>query len=161
MVMGGTYATDEIRMTQKCSAAAKAVVLVNPGDTATIASQPANSGHALVVAGEHVVIDGLGVASPGTPYGEYDAEVSGSYNALLNVEFRPPVIPSFKFGVVISGQHNFVYLSYLHDYGSPDATQNPDGNGGFVLTLLGWGSVGNVVWSNHLTRGGRDESLSK
>ena len=125
MVMGGTYATDEIRMTQKCSAAAKAVVLVNPGDTATIVSQPANSGHALVVAGEHVVIDGLGVASTGTPIGEYDAEISGSHNALLNVEFRPPVIPSFKFGVVISGQSNLVYRSYLHDYGSPDATQNP------------------------------------
>ncbi len=161
MVMGGTYATDEIRMTQKCTSAAKAVILVNPGDTATIASQPANSGHALVVAGEHVVIDGLGVASLGTPIGEYDAEISGSHNALLNVEFRPPVIPSFKFGVVISGQGNLVYRSYLHDYGSPDATQNPDGNGGFLLALLGWGSTGNVVWSNHLTRGGHDESLCK
>ena len=161
MVMGGTYATDEIRMTQKCTPAAKAVVLVNPGDMATIASQPANSGHALVVAGEHVVIDGLGVASGGTPIGEYDAEIGGSHNALLNVEFRPPVIPSFKFGVVVSGQSNLVYRSYLHDYGSPDATQNPDGNGGFVLALLGWGSTGNVVWSNHLTRGGHDESLCK
>jgi tetratricopeptide (TPR) repeat protein len=161
VVMGGNYATDEIRMTQKCSAAAKAVVLVNPGDTATLTSQPANSGHAVVLAGDYLVIDGLGVASGGTPYGEYDAEIGGSHNALLNVEFRPPAIPSFKFGVAIYGQHNLIYRSYLHDYGSPDATQNPDGGGGFLLALLGWGATGNAIWSNHLTRGGHDESLCK
>jgi tetratricopeptide (TPR) repeat protein len=158
-VMGGNYANDEIRMAQKCSAGAKAVVLVNPGDTATIVSQPANSGHALVLAGDYLVIDGLGVASPGTPYGEYDVQVGGSHNALLNVEIRPPVIPSFKFGVVIEGQNNLVYRSYLHDYGSPDATQNPDGGGGFVLAVLG--GTENTIWSNHLTRGGHDESLCK
>jgi tetratricopeptide (TPR) repeat protein len=159
IVMGGNYASDEIRMTQKCSAAAKAVVLVNPGDTATLTSQPANSGHALLLTGDYLMIDGLGVASPGTPVGEYDAEIGGSHNALLNVEFRPPVIPSFKFGVVIHGTHNLVYRSYLHDYGSPDATQNPDGGGGFVLALLS--TAENVIWSNHLTRGGHDVSLCK
>ena len=158
-VMGGSYANDEIRMAQKCSAAAKAVLLVNPGDAATIVSQPPNSGHALVLAGDYLVIDGLGVDSPGTPYGEYDVEVSGSHNALLNMEVRPPVIPSFKFGVAIGGQHNLVYRSYLHDYGSPDATQNPDGGGGFVLAVLG--GTENIIWSNHLTRGGHDESLCK
>ena len=161
MVMGGSYAADEMRMAQKCSAAAKAVVLVNPGEQATIVSQPANSGHALVLAGEYVVVDGLGVNSPGTPAGEYDAEIDGSHNALLNVEFRPPVVPSFKFGVVITGRSNLVYRSYLHDYGSPDGGQNPDGGGGFVLALLGYGATENVVWSNHLTRGGHDESLCK
>jgi tetratricopeptide (TPR) repeat protein len=159
LVMGGNYATEEIRMAQRCSPAAKAVVLVNPGDTATIVSQPPSSGHALALAGDYLVIDGLGVASGGTPYGEYDAEISGSHNALLNVEVRPPVIPSFKFGVVVSGQHNLVYRSYLHDYGSPDAAQNPDGGGGFVLAVLG--GAENTIWSNHLTRGGHDESLCK
>jgi tetratricopeptide (TPR) repeat protein len=159
IVMGGNFPADEIRMTQKCSAAAKAVVLVNPGETATIASQPANSGHALVLAGDYLVVDGLGVNSPGTPYGEYDAEIAGSHNALLNVGFRPPAIPSFKFGVVILGRSNLIYRSYLHDYGSPDATQNPDGGGGFVLAVLG--AAENVIWSNHLTRGGHDESLCK
>ncbi len=161
MVMGGSYATDEVRMAQKCSAAAKAVVLVNPGDAATLASQPANSPHAVAMAGDYLVIDGLTVASPGTPYGEYDAQIDGSHNALFNVEFHPPVIPSFKFGVVITGASNLVYRSYLHDYGSPDATQNPDGGGGFVLALLGYGATGNAIWSNHLTRGGHDESLCK
>ncbi|MCX6628814.1 MAG: tetratricopeptide repeat protein, partial [Candidatus Solibacter sp.] len=159
MVMNGNYAADEIRMTQKCTAAAKAVVLVNPGDSATITSQPANSGHAVVLAGDYLVIDGLRVASGGTPAGEYDAEIGGSHNALLNVEFRPPVIPSLKFGVAILGRNNLVYRSYLHDYGSPDATQNPDGGGGFVLALLG--ATENVIWSHHLTRGGHDESLCK
>jgi tetratricopeptide (TPR) repeat protein len=159
VVMGGDYPADEIRMTQKCSAAAKAVVLVNPGETATITSQPANSGHALAISGEYLVIDGLGVKSPGTPYGEYDAEITGSHNALLNVEIRPPVVPSFKFGLAISGWSNLVYRCYLHDYGSPDGTQNPDGGGGFVLSVLG--AAGNLIWSNHLTRGGHDESLCK
>src|SRR5206468_11648367 len=91
MVMGGSYANDEVRMNQNCTQEAKAVVLVNPGDTATLVSQPANSGHALAIYGQHLVIDGLTVSSPGTPYGEYDAEIGGSRNALLNVEFHPPV----------------------------------------------------------------------
>ncbi len=59
------------------------------------------------------------------------------------------------------GSHNLVYRCYLHDYGSPDATQNPNGDGGFVLALLWAGSTENIVWSNHLTRGGHDESLCK
>lgn len=161
IVMAGSYPADQIRMEQKCSAAAKAVLLVNPGDTATLTSQPPRSGHALVLAGNYLVIDGLGLASPGTPYGEYDAEINGSHNALLNVDFHPPVVPSFKFGVVVQGTRNLVYRSYLHDYGSPDAAQNPSGNGGFVLALLGWGATENTIWSNHLTRGGHDESLCK
>jgi len=159
IVMGGTYNNEEIGLAQVCAADSKAVVLVNPGDTATIVSQPANSGHVLGVSGQHVVIDGLTVASPGTPPGEYDAQVGGRCNALLNVEFHPKVIPSFKFGVLVTGERNLVYRSYLHDYGSPDALQNPNGNGGFVLSLLG--VSGSVVWSNHLTRGGHDQSLCK
>jgi hypothetical protein len=54
-----------------------------------------------------------------------------------------------------------LYRSYLHDYGSPDPTQNPNGNGGFLLTLLNGDAVENILWSNHLTRGGHDESLCK
>ncbi|MEO8595742.1 MAG: tetratricopeptide repeat protein [Candidatus Solibacter sp.] len=159
IVMGGSYPSDEVRMNQHCSADAKAVMLVNPGETATLTSQPANSGHAVFLTGEHLVVDGLTVASPGTPYGEYDADISGSRNALLNVEFHPPVIPAFKFGVALHGNHHLVYRSYLHDYGSPDAGQNPGGNGGFVLTLLD--AADSAIWSNHLTRGGHDQSLCK
>lgn len=161
IVMGGSYATDEIRMSQKCTADAKAVVLVNPGESASITSQPPNSAHAVALWGEYLVIDGLKVASTGTSYGEYDAEISGTHIALLNVEFRPPVIPMFKFGVSVTGPYNLIYHSYLHDYGSPDPGQNPNGDGGFVLSLLGGNAVGNAVWSNHLTRGGHDQSLCK
>ena len=35
------------------------MVLVNPGDTATLISQPAGSAHAVALAGRHIVIDGL------------------------------------------------------------------------------------------------------
>ena len=136
-------------------------MLVNPGDTATITSQPANSGHALRAGGGLPGNRRAGGGLRRHTLGEYDAEIAGSHNALLNVDFRPPVIPSFKFGVTISGTGNLVYRSYLHDYGSPDATQNPDGGGGFLLALLGWGATENVIWSNHLTRGGHDESLCK
>ncbi len=107
------------------------------------------------------MIDGLHIASTGVAEGEYDIEIRGSYNALIDVEAHPPVIPSFKFGVMIGGSHNLVYRCYLHDYGSPDPSQNPDGNGGFLATLLGGGATGNILWSNHLTRGGHDESLCK
>jgi hypothetical protein len=161
IVMGGTYANDAIQMGRVCTAEAKAVVLVNPGQTATLTSQPAGMEHAVTLSGQHAVIDGLHVASPGTAEGEYDVVVGGSYNALLNVECNPPVVPSFKFGVILYGSHNLLYRSYLHDYGSPDPTQNPDGNGGFLLTLLNGGAVENILWSNHLTRGGHDESLCK
>uniref|UniRef100_Q02B52 Tetratricopeptide TPR_2 repeat protein n=1 Tax=Solibacter usitatus (strain Ellin6076) TaxID=234267 RepID=Q02B52_SOLUE len=161
IVMGGTYTSDEIRMGQACTAEAKAVVLVNPGETATLISQPNGSPHAVTLGGRHVVIDGLHVASSGVAEGEYDVEIQGHYNALLNVEAHPPVIPSFKFGVTVGGSHNLFYRCYLHDYGSPDPTQNPNGGGGFLLTLLGGGATENVIWSNHLTRGGHDESICK
>ncbi len=87
--------------------------------------------------------------------------IGGSHNALLNVELHPPVVPTFHFGTVIYGQYNLLYRSYLHDYGSPDATQNPNGGDGFVLTLMERGSRFNVIWSNHLTRGGHDSSMCK
>src|SRR5205823_12936461 len=57
--------------------------------------------------------------------------------------------------------HNLLYRSYLHDYGSPDERQNPGGNGGFPLAVLGGGATHNAIWSNHLTRGGHDTSLCK
>jgi tetratricopeptide (TPR) repeat protein len=161
IVMGGSYANDQIQMGQSCTADAKAVVLVNPGEAATLISQPAGSMHVVTLAGQHGVIDGLQLASAGGVEGEYDLEIRGGYNALLNVEAHAPVVPSFKFGVVVYAGHNLIYHCYLHDYGSPDPTQNPNGDGGFVLALLWGGAAENVIWSNHLTRGGHDESLCK
>ena len=57
------------------------------------------------------------------------------------------------------GHDNLLYRSYLHDSFSPDAVQNPGGNGGFVLTVQGSNAVNNIIWSNHFTRGGHDVSL--
>jgi hypothetical protein len=71
------------------------------------------------------------------------------------------VVPSFCNGVGLYGDHNLIYHSSLHDYGSPDANQNPGGNGGWVLAVYGHGATNNVIWSNHLTRGGHDQSLCK
>jgi hypothetical protein len=162
VVLGGTYANDAINMVQTCSAQNKVVVLVNPGERAVVTSVPSGVDHVLQLHGSHIVIDGLISESSSNANGDYDGLVRGSYNALINVDFHPPVIPAFKTGgVMVSGGHNLVYRSNLHDYGSPDATQNPNGNGGFVLTVLGSGATHNVVWSNHLTRGGHDVSLCK
>ena len=108
-----------------------------------------------------MVIDGLGVASPGTPVGEYDAEISGSHNALLNVEFRPPVIPSFKFGVVISGQQQPGLPLLPARLREPGCDAEPGRGRRLRAGAAGLGLDGNVVWSNHLTRGGHDESLCK
>ena len=160
IVMGGNYANDNINMGQSCSAGNKAVVLVNPGDTAFVS--PALSGVGpITLYGSYVVVDGITtVSATAYPGGGFDAVIYGNHDALLNVNISPAVIPSFsQSGVQINGDHNLIYRSYLHDYGSPDATQNPGGNGGFVLVLPGSTASNNVIWSSHLTRGGHDVSL--
>jgi len=161
IVMGGNYANDSIDLEQSCSAGNKAVVLVNPGDTATIAPSLAASVGPIILGGNYVVVDGItSASSTAYPGGGFDAVINGNHDALLNVNVSPAVIPSFsQGGVQINGSRNLIYRSYLHDYGSPDATQNPGGNGGFVLVLPSASSSNNVIWSNHLTRGGHDVSL--
>ena len=162
IVMGGNYAKDGIYLKQSCTASNKVVVLVNPGDTATITSSWTGSGNMLALAGSHLVVDGVTVSSPPDKTGsDFDGEIFGDHDALLNVTFGPAVVPSFeRSGVEMHGHHNLIYRSFLHDYGSPDDTQNPGGNGGFLLVMPG-GSNNNVIWSNHLTRGGHDVSLCK
>jgi len=161
IVMGGNYAADNINMSLTCSEEGKVVVMVNPGDTATITSVSARANQALLLSGAHIVVDGIVSAAPSNPHGEYVVVISGSHNALLNVEVHPPLVPTFDGGLIVFGDHNLLYRSYLHDFGSPDATQNPGGNGGFVLAVYGKGATSNLIWSNHLTRGGHDESLCK
>jgi hypothetical protein len=159
IVKGGSYPNDMVQMGQTCTAANKAVVLVNPGETAAITSAPQGAEHTAVLGGSYLVIDGLTSASSSAQNGDYDILVDGNHNALLNVETHPALVPTFKGGVQVHGDHNLVYHSYLHDAGSPDATQNPSGGAGYVLTLDGGRANANVIWSNHLTRGGHDVSL--
>ena len=146
-------------MPQNCSAGNKAVVMVNPGDTATIVSLQSGSSQSIILRGNYIVIDGLRSATAASTAGEYVAMIIGNHNAFLNVEIRPAVIPSFYYGVGLFGDHNLLYRSYLHDFGSPDAVQNPGGNGGWILEVAGAGAVNNVIWSNHLTRGGARREL--
>jgi len=163
IVMGGSYPADGIFMNQVCTPDNKAVVLVNPGDTAVITSSVGPGAPTIALAGTSLVVDGIiSVSSMPQPSTEYDGVISGSYNALLNVEFHPAVVPTFShYGLIISGDHNLLYGSYLHDYGSPDAIQNPSGNGGFMLAVYGLAANNNVIWSNHFSRGGHDCSLCK
>jgi hypothetical protein len=161
IVMGGNYVSDNISMGQTCSEEQKAVVMVNPGDTATITSVPARANQALLLSGTYIVVDGMVSAASSSQHGEYAGVIVGNHDALLNVEFHPPVVPTFNGGLIVYGDHNLLYHSYLHDFGSPDATQNPDGNSGFILAVYGRGATNNVIWSSHLTRGGHDESLCK
>ena len=134
---------------------------MDPGQHATISSVPANVAHVIVASGSCIVIDGLEVASSSLQGNEYDIVVSGDHVAVLDIELHPASVPFFKGGLQILGSHNLVYRSYLHDYGSPDSIQNPAGNGGFVLAVLGSRAKANTIWSNHLTRGGHDVSLCK
>jgi hypothetical protein len=161
IALGGDYPQDIINLRQTCTANAKAVVLANPGDTVKITSAPAGAEHVLLISGAYDVIDGVKFLSSSPQNGEYDGVVDGHHNALFDVEIGPPTVPVFKGGLAIHGANNLLYQSYLHDYGSPDATQNPNGNGGFVLAVLGAGARNNIFWSNHLTRGGHDVSLCK
>jgi len=137
------------------------VVMVSPGETATITSVPPGANQALLLSGNYIVVDGMVLAASSSQRGEYVGVIVGNHDALLNVEFRPPAVPTFAGGLIVYGDHNLLYHSYLHDFGSPDATQNPDGNSGFILAVYGRGATNNVIWSNHLTRGGHDESLCK
>jgi hypothetical protein len=161
IVSGGSYNNDSVNMGQRCSAEKKAVVMVSPGEIAIITSVPSGANQALLLSGSYIVVDGMVAAAASSMPGEYVGVVAGNHDALLNVEVHPPVVPTFRGGVMVYGDHNLLYHSYLHDYGSPDATQNPAGNSGFILAVYGKGATNNVIWSNHLTRGGHDESLCK
>jgi hypothetical protein len=155
VVMGGSYANEYFWMNQNCTPRNKAVVIVNPGDTATITSNAhLDWGAAVTVAGTNIVIDGLNVSINGDS--DYALRLNGTHNALFNVGLGPSIVPSSYGGVAVQGAYNLIYRSYLHDYGSPFYGQNPSGNGGFVLTVEG---SHNVMWSNHFTRGGHDTSL--
>src|SRR5262249_22131386 len=159
IVLGGDYANDAITMQQRCTPERKAVVMANPGDTPTITSMPTSGAwHPILILGSHIVIDGLRSV---TSIPDYEVQVDGDRNALFQLDVHPPVVPSFKGGLYMSGSHNLVYRTAVHDYGSPDPGQNPGGNGGFVLTLQGNRATDNVIWSNHLTRGGHDVALCK
>jgi hypothetical protein len=159
IVLGGDYPSDRLIMSQTCSPQRKAVVLVAAGEHAEVTSVPKGAQEAVVLKGKYLVVDGLIVVPSSPRAGGYDVRIEGSHNALLDVEVHPPVVPMSYGGVLVHGDHNLVYRSYLHDYLSPDAKQNPSGNGGFVLTVEGGNATGNVIWSNHLTRGGHDVSL--
>src|SRR5215471_3292642 len=157
IVMGGKYANDSIAMAQTCAAGKKAVIMVNAGEEAIITSVPAT--YTMALQGSYLVIDGLKSSCLSPKNGEPDIVVTGSHNALLNVETQPPVVPTEKAGVEIRGGNNLLYHAYLHDAGSPDDKQNPGGNSGYVLIVQGNTASGNLIWSNHLTRGGHDVSL--
>ena len=161
IVLGGSYQNDAITLTQSCSPLRKIVVAVNPGDTAVIQSPPAGTNQTIVLGGSSLVVDGIKSLGEGKDTGEYAVSLSGNYNALFNVEVSPDVIPVTTYGVAIYGGHNLLYGSYLHDFGSPDNTQNPDGGSGWILAVMGTKAVNNVIWSNHLTRGGHDQGLCK
>ena len=156
MIRGGSYRSDRISMSQACSAASRAVVLVNPGETAAIVSGQPGADSAVVLNGSYLVVDGL-VSAAVSPSNDYQFVVTGAHNALFHIEAHPAIIPNATGGVALRGVYSLLYGSYLHDSGSPDATQNPSGNGGFVLVVEG--ASNNVIWSNHLTRGGHDVSL--
>jgi hypothetical protein len=156
LVSGGTYDEDSIRLSQSCSAEKRAVVLARDGEQVILRSPNPNS---VIISGRFVVLDGIEITSKQNQ--DYDVVVMGHHNAMLNLDVHPSAIPSSGAGIYITGNSNLLYGSYVHDYGSPDDRQNPGGNGGFVLTLQGSGARDNVIWSNHLTRGGHDVSLCK
>ena len=161
IVLGGNYQHDQINLTQSCSPLRKIVAAANAGDTVVIQSPPAGSDQTIILAGTNSVVDGIKSIAEGKDAGEYVVVVNGSYNVLFNVEVSPDIIPVTSYGLVIYGSHNLLYGSYLHDFGSPDANQNPDGGSGWILALLNPTATNNVIWSNHLTRGGHDQGLCK
>jgi hypothetical protein len=154
IVLGGDYGTDSVYLWQSCTSSNKVVVMVAPGAVASITGWTPEVS-VVAIWGSHAVIDGLTVAVSANSSQDYAWNIGGSYNALLNITSGPAIIPSARYGVALSGGHNLLYHSYVHDYGSPFVAQNFAGNDGFPLNV---GSY-STVWSNHLTRGGHDTSL--
>jgi len=154
MVAKGSYGPDTVGMNQACSPAAKAVIRAEAG--AVLASVTPGASHAVSISGASCVLDGLKI-SFGANLGDYDVAVGGSHNALLGLDVSAAVVPTTKGGVNVLGSSILIYASALHDYGSPDGNQNPGGNNGFPLAVQN--STGDVIWSNHLSRGGHDVSL--
>lgn len=146
MVAAGTYPSDAINMSQNCTAANKAVILLTPGAGAAVLVPKAGADRAIVLGGNNLVIDGISVL---TATNDYEILLGGSHNALLNVE------TGAGWGVhLVHADHALIYRSYLHDAGTI-----LNAGGGFPLTLEA--SAENVVWSNHFTRGAHDVSLCK
>src|SRR5207248_3989788 len=98
IVMGGNYAFDHIRVDQTCTAGLKAVVLVNPGDIATMTS--ANADPPIEISGSHIVVDGIKAV---ISYVWYQMEITGDHHALFNLEIYQLVVPTFTNGVDIRG----------------------------------------------------------
>jgi len=157
IILGGQYANDTLQLNRHCTAESRQVATVKAGESAIITS-PTGANRTIGISGEYGVVDGLTSASSSST-GDYDVTIAGSHNALLGCNIGPSAIPnSGHWGVQINTGLHLVYGNYIHDWGSPDGAQNGGGNTGFALTAQG-GSNNNVIWSNHLTRGGHDTSL--
>ena len=155
IVMGGSYANEYFGMTQSCTPASKVVLMANIGDSATITSNlHPDWGPVIAAYGANIVVDGLTVALNNDV--DFVVALAGTRNAFLNLKVGPTSIPSNYGGVKVTGSFGLLYGSYIHDFGSPAAAQNPAGNGGYIMTVEG---ANNVFWSNHFTRGGHDTSM--
>jgi hypothetical protein len=66
IVMAGNYDNEYFGMYQHCTPASKAVLMVNPGDTASITSNAhLNWGAVVTAGGTNIVIDGLHISING------------------------------------------------------------------------------------------------
>ena len=111
------------------------------GDTAMIQSPPTGTDQTILLTGNSLVMDGIKSAGRmARTLADMSVSVTGNYNAMFNAEVDPDIVPVTSYGVMDNGGHNLLYGSYLHDFGSPEATQNPDGNGGWVLAVYGAGA---------------------
>lgn len=153
IVLAGTYANDNFNLQTSCTAGSKGVIIASAGDSVNITSNST-----IFFGGAHNVLDSINIVTSNIGQ-SYSLWVSGDHNAMLNVNLGPAAanIPSSWGGISIrtGGTYALIYRCYIHDIGSPYATQNPSGNGGFPIQ----GGSNGVFWSNHMTRGSHDSSF--
>jgi hypothetical protein len=158
-VESGTYTNDTINLTQNCSAGNRVVVATAPGASMNIISPTAYNDTVRLV-GSYAVLDGIKSLAQ-VPTAADVVDIDGSYAAILGCEFGPSSVPLNQVIVSVGyGTNNLIYGSYLHDGGLDPGDNDNRGDNGWILALL-YGTNNNVIWSNHLTRGGHDDSLAK
>jgi hypothetical protein len=153
----GSYPSDTIYLTQNCTAANRIVVAPAPGATANITS---SSGYndTVFISGSYVVIDGIKSIAQIASTAEL-VDLDGNHNAILGGEFAASSVPLLQNGLYVggSGAYNLIYGNYLHDGGLDPGDNDAEGDNGEIFALT-YGANNNVIWSNHLTRGGHDDS---
>jgi hypothetical protein len=161
-VASGSYPNDTIKLDQQCSANNRVVVAAAPGGSIVNITSPSGYNTGIWLDGSYGVLDGLALTANVGGGNDVLAFYGGSHYAILGGNFTGGSIPNNVLAVVhmYGGANNLFYGNYIHDGGSDPGDNDYVGGSGWILDIQS-NANNNVIWSNHLTRGGHDNTLIK